>query len=318
MDFRADRRTRVTESADLPGATVTDLTPVRKVPSVYLACPLTGHADHAQEIKTRVGVVEACIAEFTDTTGFSTEPWHVSAYAPVNHTSPWEDDHRSPEEIFEINLQALTESDGLIVVAHQGSSAGIGQEIEWARCMNIPILYLSIDEPSRQIRGIPHAITFARYTDEADLRLRVQEWLEANRPGIQNGPQRRSNAKLAFLPFTTALSQAWHRSFNKTDTAARVGLRPAAVTSLLDSPARLAVGPFATVLALANELGVPIGRRTDLSLTQARAFVQAADAGGWDDDLAERVLFYALLRASAHDLTSGEAWTELRAQMDGE
>lgn len=318
MDVRADRRTRVTESADLPGATVTDLTPVRKVPSLYLACPLTGHADHADEIKTRVGVVETCIAEFTDTTGFSTEPWHVNAYAPVNHTSPWEDDHRSPEEIFEINLQALTESDGLIVVAHQGSSAGIGQEIEWARCMNIPILYLSIDEPSRQIRGIPHPITFARYTDGEDLRLRVQEWLEANRPSIQNGPRRRSNRKLAFLPFTAALSQAWHRSFNKTDTAARVGLRLTAVNSLLDSPARLAVAPFATVLALANELGVPIGRRTDLRLTQARAFVRAADAGGWDDDLAERVLFYALLRASAHDLTSAEVWTELHAQMDGE
>lgn len=308
----------MTESADLSGATVTDLTPVRKVPSLYLACPLTGHADRAEEIKTRVGVVEACIAEFTDTTGFSTEPWHVNVYAPVNHTSPWEDDYRNPEEIFEINLQALTESDGLIVVAHQGSSAGIGQEIEWARCMNIPILYLSIDEPSRQIRGIPHAITFARYIDEDDLRMRVHEWLEANRPAIQNGPQRRSNRKLAFLPFTAALSQAWHRSFNKTDTAARVGLRPAAVTSLLDSPVRLAVAPFATVLALANELGVPIGRRTDLRLAHARAFVQAADAGGWDDDFAERVLFYALLRASAHDLTSAEVWTDLCAQMDGE
>ncbi|MFT4082840.1 MAG: hypothetical protein QM638_09660 [Nocardioides sp.] len=164
----------------------------------------------------------------------------------------------------------------------------------------------------------PHPITFARYTDEEDLRLRVQEWLEANRPAIQNGPQRRSNRKLAFLPFTAALSQAWHRSFNKTDTAARVGLRPAAVASLLDSPARLAVAPFATVLALANELGVPIGRRTDLRLSQARAFVQAADADGWDDDLAERVLFYALLRASMRDLTSSEVWAELRGEMDDE
>lgn len=179
-------------------------------------------------------------------------------------------------------------------------------------------MYLSLDEASRQIRGIPHPITFSQYNNEADACTHVQRWLEANRARIEDGPRRRSNRNLTYYPLTAALSQAWHRTFNKTDTALRAGLQPAAVDCLVESPARMAVAPYSTVMALAAELGVPIGRRTDLRLPQARAWVQAADADGWDDDLAEKVLFYALLRASERDLTSARIWAQLRAEMEAE
>jgi hypothetical protein len=294
------------------------LTPVPGVPRLYLASPLTGLGDRTGTMEALVERIKLCIKDFTDVSRVASDRWEVRAYAPINFTPPWKDDRRGPREIYEINLQALADSDGLIVINDNGSSAGVGQEIEWARCMGIPILYLSLDEASRQIRGIPHPITFSRYTDEDDACAYVQQWLEANRARIQDGPRRRTNRNLTYFPLTAALSQAWHRTFNKTDTALRAGLQPEAVDCVVEFPARLAAAPFSIVMALASELGVPIGRRTDLRLPQARAWVQAADAGGWDDDLAERVLFYALLRASERDLESPDIWAQLRTEMDAE
>jgi hypothetical protein len=306
----------VTEPADLPGAALTDLTPVLEVPRLYLACPLTGLGDRTSAMEARVERIKQCIKDFTEVSRVSADRWEVRAYAPINFTPPWNDDLRGPREIYEINLQALADSDGLVVITDRGSSAGVGQEIEWARCMGIPILYLSVDEASRQIRGIPHRITFSRYTDEDDACDQVQQWLAANRARIEDGPRRRTNRNLAYYPLTVALSQAWHRTFNKTDTALRAGLQPEAVDCLVESPARVAVAPFATVMALATELGVPIGRRTDLGLPQARAWVDAATHGGWDDETADRVRFYALLRASEGlDLDSVSGWMQAHRLM---
>jgi hypothetical protein len=241
----------------------------------------------------------------------------VRAYAPIEFTPPWKNDLRSPTEIYDINLEALAGSDGLVVVTHHGSSAGIGQEIEWARCLGIPILYLSVDEASRQIRGIPHRITFAQYADEEEICEHVEGWLVANRRAIQDGPRRRANRKLAFYPLTAALAQAWHKRFDKTDTALRANLLPDAVTCMLESPARLSVAPFATVLSLATELGVSIGRRGDLGFREAAAWVSAAEAGEWDEDAAEKVRIYALLRASCgHDLADPATWAMLYVAMN--
>jgi len=308
----------VTESADLHGAAVTDLTPVLDVPRLYLACPLTGLGDDVVPMETRVRRVIECIKEFAETnTVGNSDPWEVRAYAPIEFTPPWKNDLRSPTEIYDINLEALAGSDGLIVITHHGSSAGIGQEIEWARCMGVPILYLSVDEASRQIRGIPHRITFAQYTDDEEICEHVTDWLAANRNAIQDGPRRRSNRNLAFYPLTAALAQAWHKRFDKTDTALRANLLPDAVTCMLESPARLSVAPFASVLALATELGVSIGRRADLGFREAAAWVSAATTGWWDEEAAEKVRIYALLRASyGHDLADPATWARLYAAMN--
>lgn len=309
----------MTEPAELPGAAVTDLSPVLEVPRLYLACPLTGLGNEVAPMETRMRRVIRCIKDFTGTSLVPNEPWEVRAYAPIEFTPPWKNDQRSPTEIYTINLEALAGSDGLIVITHQGSSAGIGQEVEWARCMGIPILYLSVEEASRQIRGIPHRITFAQHTDDEQICEHVLDWLAANRAAIQDGPRRRSNRNLAFYPLTAAMAQAWHNRFDKTDTALRANLLPEAVTCMLESPARLSIAPFATVLALAAELQVSIGRRADLGFREVEAWVSAATVGGWDEETAEKVRIYALLRASqGHDLTDPAAWTHLHAAMDAE
>jgi hypothetical protein len=306
----------VNESAGLPGAAVTALSPVLEAPLLYLACPLTGLGDKADAMEVRVERIKECIREFTDESRVPLDKWQVSSYAPIDYTAPWMGDQRSPREIYEINLQALSDSDGLIVITHRGSSAGVGQEIEWARGWGIPILYLSADEASRQIRGIPHPIIFSRYEDDDEACARVHAWLAANRAVIEDGPRRRTNRNLAYFPLTAALSQAWHKTVNKTDTALRAGLQPAGVECLLESSARLSAAPFATVVALATELGVPIGRRSDLRLLQARAWVDAATQCGWDDETADRVRFYALLRASdGLDLESVAGWIRVHTLM---
>ena len=78
--------------------------------------------------------------------------WPIDA--PIDYSAPWKQDGLSPDDVYRKNLDAIHASDALIAFGENGASAGVGQELEWAIRLGIPILYLTADRVvSRQIQG---------------------------------------------------------------------------------------------------------------------------------------------------------------------
>lgn len=308
----------MTMSADLPGTETSSSEPAPQpeFPRLYVACPLTGLSE-AEKSATdfRVQAVKTCIKEFTDINRADPDRWPLRVYAPFDFTPP-SNEGITPTDIYEINLEALTDSDGLIVITDRMSSAGVGQEIEWATRLGLPVLYLTSHVTSRQIRGIPHTVTAVTYESVSDMVDKVGNWLTANRTGIVDGPRRRADRELAYLPLTTELSRAWEATADKTSAAYRARLLPGAVISMLKSASRVAMAPLATLHALANELGVSLSPRNQLTYAESVAWTAAAMAGDWDAGIAEKVRIHAQLRASTGlDLESQETWTRVHAEL---
>lgn len=286
-------------------------------PQLYVASPLTGlSAKRIEGLSHRLGTVKNAILEATVGDRVAEEQWPVQLHIPFEKTRPDSRDGLQPQTIYERNLDALLASDGLVVVADPSCGAGVGQEIEWAIRSGIPILYLSPEAASRQIRGNPHGIESPPCPDAQTMADHVHTWLRSHRGQIRGGPRRRADRNLTYLGLTTRLAAAWKGQSGPTEVAAQLNLRAGDVTSLLGSPARVALTPWWTICELATLLGVPLEARRTLSFAESRAWVTAAADGAWDQATADRVRTNALVRET-RDLERVDSWTQLHQELYG-
>jgi hypothetical protein len=291
--------------------------PNAPTPQLYIATPLTGlDAGREEALSHRLETVKGAILEATVGARTTDDQWPVRLHVPYDTTRPGSGDGLNPQTIYDINLDTLLESDGLVVVADKFCSAGVGQEIEWASRSGIPVLYLSPETASRQILGNPHGIYSRTCLDAQDMAGHVRSWLSANREKLQHGPRRRDDRNLAYVGIQTRLAVAWTQATNPTEVAAQLNLHPADVDSMLKAPARLALTPWWTVCELATLLSVPLEARRTLSFTESRAWVTAAADGAWDQTTADHVRTYALI-IGAQDLELVATWTELHDSFSG-
>lgn len=291
--------------------------PNAATPQLYVATPLTGlDSGRVEALSHRLETVKAAIHEATVGARTPDDQWPVRLHVPYDTTRPGSGDALNPETIYDVNLDALLDSDGLVVVADKYCSAGIGQEIEWATRSGIPILYLSPTTASRQILGNPHAIYTRTCVDAPDMATHVRFWLGSNREKLQHGPRRRDGRNLAYIGIQTRLAEAWKVTANPTDVAAQLNLQPGDVSSILKSPARLALTPWWNVCELATLLSVPLEARRTLSFTESRAWVCAAADGTWDQITADRVRTFALITGT-RDLELVATWTAMHAGLPG-
>jgi hypothetical protein len=268
--------------------------PPAEDPRIYLACPLTNlDRDQRLAMQSHVDNVKHRIDQMTLGDRINGEGWLVSVYAPIEHSAPWGDgDGLSPHEVYQRNLTELLDSDALIVIAARAASAGVGQEIEWAARAAMPILYLySGDSISRQIAGIPAAVTVQPYGEDFSLLgTKVGYFLQHQRRAICDGPRRRASKRLRFALLTQQLQFAWARAANRTELAANCGLQIPMIDSMLADSARVATMPVDALTALCTELGIaPFGPGRQLSVLDMRALMAAADQFGWDNAQLETV-----------------------------
>jgi hypothetical protein len=236
--------------------------------------------------------VKNCIERVTVSDRAAGEAWPVSVYAPIEHTAPSVDASLSASQVYQCNLTELLDSDAVIVIAARAASAGVGQEIEWAARAAMPILYLASGESiSRQIAGIPAAITVQTYGDDFSLvGKKVGYFLQHQRLAICDGPRRRASKQLRFAVLTQQLQFAWARAANPTELAANCGLPIPLIESMLTDSARVATMPVDALTALCTELQIaPFGVGRQLSIPDTRALIAAADQFGWDDSQLETV-----------------------------
>lgn len=287
----------------------------KPIPRLYIASPLTGLTRKRREAMShRIETVKKSVLDTTVTHRAPAERSPVTMHVPWDHTPPWRNDGLTPGTIYERNLDHMLEADGLIVVADEACSAGIGQEIEWAVRSGIPVLYLSRVEASRQIRGIPHAIDARVCADAETAAAYVANWLNTRRAQLQNGPGRRADRDLAYIKLTAQLEVAWKAAANPTAIAAQLNLYPGAIDSMIKSPARVALTPWSTICALATELGVPLDVRRTLTFLESRAWIKAAEEGAWDQRTASRVRAHAVSIGAA-DLELPATWAALHGQI---
>ena len=78
-------------------------------------------------------------------------------YLPQEYSDPSRSDKMRPEEIYVLDRWRIAESDFVVMNMDQ-PAFGVGEEAEMACSMGIPIIafhYVSVDMPSRIIRGVP-------------------------------------------------------------------------------------------------------------------------------------------------------------------
>lgn len=290
-----------------------------QLPRIYLACPLTNlTADRRRVLTSEVSQVRMSIESATVDDRVSDEAWPVAIYAPIDATAPWGNDGLSASAIYERNFSEVLDADALIVLADIAASAGVGQEVEWACRLGIPVLYLTPSPgASRQIQGIAGAITCAAYSfDASTLSAIVTNFLRQNRLRILDGPRRRESRRLRFEALTARLRIAWQSCSDPTGVAARCALSPVFVPLMLADPGRVAVMSVDSLMMLAAELGVPLSTAPGLQLPVAsmRALVLAAAEDAWDDRTVERLRLHGLAAISADpelDLATLDAWRTL-------
>ncbi len=293
---------------------------------LYLACPLTGLRDvDRRQIDSDVEAVKRAVERETNLDRIPEKAWPLAVYAPIDHTAPWRDDGLSPYEVYRRNLKAIHDSDGLVVLAEKGGSAGVGQELEWAIQLRIPVLYLTAtDEPSRQIAGSPAFISAQVYgNDTATLEDHVKNFLRRWRPLILDGPSRRESRGLRFQAITTRLLAAWVSCSNPTEVAAQARIDLRYLEVALSDARYVAVMATDTLLTLAQLLGVPL-RTLDpepsfvLPVPMLRPLMAAAAEEGWQDNAIERLLHEgraALQSGSSSPLTTISGWKRLSQKL---
>lgn len=295
---------------------------------VYLACPLTGLTPAARrQIISDVALVCGAVENETLLDRPAGDEWPLNVYAPIARTAPWLEDGLSPQQVYERNLQAVHDSDALIILAEKGGSAGVGQELEWAIRLGIPVLFLTADEHiSRQISGAPAFILAQSYNkDAATLQLHVRNFLRLWKPMILDGPRRRESRRLRFQPLALRLAAAWQGCRNRTELAAQVRVDLRSLELALANPAYLATMATDTLLALARELGVALhaldrGPTFTLPVTTLRALMAAASDCGWSDEDVRRMLHLgraAIESAESFDLDTIAGWRALHRRLEG-
>lgn len=300
--------------------------PASTKPQIYLACPLTGVSPATKrQLHSDVDTVQRAIERTTGLDRIDDESWPLSVYAPIQHTPPWISDGRTPSDVFRINLDAVHSSDALIVLAEAGGSAGVGQEIEWATRLNLPVLYLCAgSDVSRQIQGAPAFMTTECFNgDAATLESKITHFLQRWKPLILDGPRRRASRSLRFQAVTLRLRGAWQQCPDRTETAAQIGVDLRYLELALSDPRYIAVMAVDTLLTLAYELGVSLrhldpGPTFTLPVPMLRPLFTAAGEDGWSDKLTERLIIEgraALQRGDETDLTTKTGWRHLRTRV---
>lgn len=291
----------------------------RDDPRIYLACPLTGlDATSERQIKSDVLAAKRAVEAMTVGDRVEENRWTAAVYAPIDHTAPWKKDGLSPEEVYSLNLAEVHAADALIVIAENGGSAGVGQELEWAVRLGLPVLYLTADSViSRQILGAPGFIQARAYGNDAlTLESHVKNFLRQWKPLILDGPRRRQSRQLRYLAVAQRLRAAWEACSNRTLVAAQVRVDVRHLELSLSDPVLLSVTPIETLISLAHELDVDLGshfarRMMSLPVPALRALLAAAEADGWSDGDVERLMFHGravLERGDALDLSTLAAW----------
>jgi hypothetical protein len=288
---------------------------MRELPRIYLACPLTNLTEHRKRtLKSEVSQVKMSIERLTVNDRVADEIWPVAVYAPIEHTAPWCGDGLSPVSIYMGNFSQVLDSDAVIVLADQAASAGVGQELEWAARIGIPVLYLSSSKRiSRQIAGIPAAITCVAYNSDSDtLAAQIENFLRNNRTRIEDGPRRRASRRLRFEPLAAQLRQRWYTATDRTGIAARCLLSPILIDMTLEDTARVAFLSADSLSLLCAELAVALSPSTrQLSIPATRALILAAVTDAWPDDVVQRLRLHALAAAALDpdlDLATPDAW----------
>jgi hypothetical protein len=298
------------------------------LPKIYLACPLTGLTQRARrQIKSDVAAAQRAVEAVTVGDRVDDERWPVSVYAPIEHTAPWNRDRLSAEQVYRTNLHAVHTSDALIVLGENGASAGVGQELEWAIRVGIPILYLTAGrDVSRQIKGAPAFLQAQSYNnDTRTLESHVKNFMRLWRPMILDGPRRRESRLLRYEAVTKRLRAAWETCPKPTEVAAQVRVDIRYLELALSDPVLLSVMPAETLISLAHELDVPLTSHSPqhllvLPVPALRALLAAAEAEGWPDKDVERLIVHgraASERNAGVDLTTITGWRSLHGDLRG-
>jgi hypothetical protein len=298
-------------------------------PQLYLACPLTGLTDAVRrQIDSDVAIVKRAVTAETRLDRVDADSWPLNVYAPIDHTGPWASDGLSPHEVYRLNLSKVHDSDALLVLAEKGGSAGVGQELEWASRLGIPIAFLSASQTvSRQIAGAPALMLAQSYNKHADtLEDLVKNFLRRWKPMILDGPRRRASRVVRFQPITLRLRGAWQSCSNRTNVAAQVRVDVEYLELTLSDPRYVATMPVDTLLALAHQLNVSLGaldrsKALALPVPMMRAVMAAADEGGWPDDTVEALMYKgraAIELGDVIDLRTVAAWRGLHERHGSE
>lgn len=297
----------------------------KTLPEIYLASPVTGlDMDSLRHIKSDIAHVKSAIGRATGLDRIESECWPVSVYVPAEHTSPRLDHGLSDREIYKRNLSKVHDADALIVIAENGGSAGVGQEVEWAIRLGIPIAFLTAGDVSRQIAGVPALISAQSYNrDPSTLMAQVENFLRLWKPMILDGPRRRASRTLRYEPITLRLRGAWQTCRNPTDVAAQVRVNLDYLELALSDARYVATMPTETLIELAHHLGVSLtalDKHPSFTLPAAllRSLMVAAAEDAWSDRLITTLLYEgraALDRGDPVDLETLAGWRQLRQRL---
>src|SRR6185295_469916 len=293
-------------------------------PLVYLAAPLSQLPEERREkVELLAHAVNTAISEETRS---ESDPWPVRVHSPIKRSAPWKNDGREPEEIFELNSSAIElEADALIVIAEQGGSLGIGQEVAWTCAAGLPtlVVHRSKTYVSRQLTGTAayFDISIEPYKCPEHLRDVVCRWLISRRREICDGPRRRLGRKLALTGRTERLAYAWDAlpEEDRLTVSMTCTMTMARIERILSNPRHLDLASVRELTMLEGALGV--GATTtglasrELGQGQRRALSLAAREFGWDpehvlqlDRLARRELARGGIRRLP--LSSVQDWAE--------
>jgi hypothetical protein len=267
-------------------------------PLLYVGMPLSHLPDKKdrERVELLAFTVDRAIVE--EAQG-AEEPWPIRIHSPIKLTAPWKEDDWSDGEIYRINSGKLwAEADAMILIADCGGSLGMGQELEWACDLQIPVLYVHPDEDpvSRQVKGATeeYDIEIVSYTDPADLRDKVGRWLTSRKPAILDGPRRRRNREFIFSRTAKFFRDAWDAlDPSRQEAIAMIArLKVARIERAVHDPQVLTAMSLQEIGALRGALGFPklvIGPApavaAELREEQRAALAAAAREFGWDPEI---------------------------------
>lgn len=284
-----------------------DLTADR--PLVYLAAPLSHLAeDRREKVELLAHTVNNAISE--ETRG-GPDPWPIRVHSPIKISAPWKDDDREPEDVYELNSGTIElDADAIVVIAEQGGSLGIGQELAWACDAGIPVLVVHREKTyvSRQLTGAAthFDISIEPYGNPEHLRDIVCRWLVSRRREICDGPRRRLGRRLALRGRGEQLVKAWEGLSEEERRIVSItcAMTTARIERILSDPRHLDLASVREMTTLEGVLRVedakPATASPELGRSQRQALSLAAREFGWDP---ERVL--RLDRLARHELARG-------------
>lgn len=301
----------------------------RDAPLLYVAIPMS-HLEEGRDrdhVEMLAYAVDAAIREETRQ---EHDPWAVRVHSPLKLTAPWKDDGWTEVDVYRINTGKIwCEADGLIVVADRGGSLGIGQEMEWAFNLQLPVLYLYRhgDPVSRQIRGAgtEYDVSIEAFEGPESLRDVVGRWLAARRHVICDGPRLRAGREIRFDQVRLGVARAWRKLSDgeRQHIALTIRMPRVRIERLAADPLALAAASAEEMATLCGALGIPVlgdlsARPVPDLLPQQRAALgNAAAEFEWDYETArdlERRARLELARGGVRrlPLASPQDWGEFR------